>query len=207
VGQGGEGYQTGDRGREREEKGDWVRDMDTNEQKMDYKKQAQDFMDKTKTTFSAKLMGHIPYSPDDKESRDVYEVTLERKGRKAWSFRFGASIFDSGRDLENKPYSDMGRLPPEANKAYNSGKSGEVNGYKISHGMGSIQKIRKAPTAYDVLACLTKNDPGTFEDFCADYGYDDDSRKAEGIYREVQKEWANVERVFGDVIEELQEIN
>ena len=62
------------------------------------------------------------------------------------------------------------------------------------------------PTAYDILACLTKYDPGTFEDFSSDYGYDEDSRKAERIYKAVVKEWLNVERVFGDCLDELREI-
>lgn len=62
------------------------------------------------------------------------------------------------------------------------------------------------PTAYDVLACLTKYDPGTFADFCGDFGYDEDSRKAGKVYKAVVKEWAGVERMFGDVIEELVEI-
>ena len=62
------------------------------------------------------------------------------------------------------------------------------------------------PTAYDILACLTKYDPGTFEDFCSDYGYDEDSRKAESTYKAVCKEWRNVERVFGDYLDGLREI-
>lgn len=35
------------------------------------------------------------------------------------------------------------------------------------------------PSTYDLLACITKSDPGTFVDWCADYGYDDDSCAAE----------------------------
>lgn len=70
----------------------------------------------------------------------------------------------------------------------------------------SLKAGAKVPTAYDVLACLTKNDPGTFEIFCSDFGYDIDSKKAERIYKAVIKEWEGVERVMGDIIEELQEI-
>jgi hypothetical protein len=62
------------------------------------------------------------------------------------------------------------------------------------------------PTMYDVLSCLTKNDPGTFEDFCSDYGYDSDSRKAERTYHLVVEEWNNVDDLFSDIIDELQEI-
>lgn len=62
------------------------------------------------------------------------------------------------------------------------------------------------PTEYDILACLQKYDVGSFEDFCYEFGYDIDSRKAEKTYKAVVKEYNNVERVFGDIIEELQEI-
>lgn len=70
----------------------------------------------------------------------------------------------------------------------------------------SIANGSKEPTMYDVLTCLTKYDPGTFENFCSDYGYDTDSRKAYSTYQAVCDEWVAVERLFGDIIEELQEI-
>lgn len=47
---------------------------------------------------------------------------------------------------------------------------------------GSIndRKNGKDPSAYSVLACISGdvNCPETFEDFCAECGYDEDSRKA-----------------------------
>lgn len=63
-----------------------------------------------------------------------------------------------------------------------------------------------APSMYDVLTCLTKYDPEGFEDFCSNFGYDTDSRGAERTYNAVVEEWANVEILFGDILEELQEI-
>jgi len=128
----------------------------------DYIKHATDFMTKMGATMETKLLGNMPYFDDDKEARDVYQITLKRDGN-AYSFRFGQSI------VHSRP-----------------------NGQK--------------PTAYDILAGVQKNDPGTFEDFCSDFGYDEDSRKAEKIYFAVQKEWTGIERIFGDVIKELQEI-
>jgi hypothetical protein len=62
--------------------------------------------------------------------------------------------------------------------------------------------------AYDVLACLTKSDPDSFEWFCSEYGYITDSRKAEKTYKAVVKEWQKVERFFtSEEIEELYKIN
>ena len=74
------------------------------------------------------------------------------------------------------------------------------------------------PTEYDVLACLTKYEVGNFEEFCSEFGYDvwaeypEDATK-EGYNKEnyktwkaVTKEYNNVIRLFGDVMEDLAEI-
>jgi len=81
------------------------------------------------------------------------------------------------------------------------------NGKRYTFKFGqSIAAGAKEPTMYDVLACLTKYDPESFEDFCGEYGYDEDSRKAYKTYLAVVKEYKAVERLFGDIIEELAEI-
>lgn len=71
----------------------------------------------------------------------------------------------------------------------------------------SIAAGNQEPTMYNILACLQKYNPETFEEFCSNYGYDEDSRKAYKTYKEVCKEYAAVERLFSDCLEELQEIN
>ena len=64
------------------------------------------------------------------------------------------------------------------------------------------------PTAYDLLACLTKYDPGTFSNFCGDYGTNEDSISGLRIYKAVRREWAKVSRFFTAAeLEELAEIN
>ena len=63
------------------------------------------------------------------------------------------------------------------------------------------------PTYYDVLACLTKYDPNSFEDFCSDFGYDTDSISDKKTYKAVKNEWQDVSRVFSDSdIEAMREI-
>jgi hypothetical protein len=67
-------------------------------------------------------------------------------------------------------------------------------------------KQKKTPTAYDILACLIGDEVDSFEDFCDNYGYNPDSISAHGIYLKVLDEWNNVNKLFGDVLEELREI-
>lgn len=79
--------------------------------------------------------------------------------------------------------------------------------YRFTFGQ-SIANAGEAPSEYDVLACLTKYDPNSFEDFCSDFGYDSDSRRAEKTYKAVCKEWENITKLFtSEEIEQLQEIN
>lgn len=70
----------------------------------------------------------------------------------------------------------------------------------------SIANGSKEPTIYGILACLVKSDPETFDNFCSIFGYDIDSRNAGKTYKAVCKEFAAVERLFSDVMDELQEI-
>jgi hypothetical protein len=76
--------------------------------------------------------------------------------------------------------------------------------FSITFGQ-SLANAGKSPTAYDVLTCLTKSDPGSFEDFCDNCGYDTDSRKAMKIYKSVYKEWLKVGAFFTE--EELNELH
>lgn len=63
------------------------------------------------------------------------------------------------------------------------------------------------PGAYDVLACITKSDPGEIWDFFADYGYEANKESA-AVYRDVKKEWEEVSGFFTpEEIEQLQEIS
>lgn len=158
----------------------------------EYEKQAADFLAETNTTFKAEYKRTGLYFPKDKDPRDIYEITLTR-GTRSWSFEFGQSIADSGF------YVQIGRSKYPLERKYLD---------KTSY-RSDLDKIHypKPPTAYDVLACLTKYDVGTFENFCSEFGYDEDSRTAEKIYKAVYEEWLNVQKMWSDTeIEKLQEI-
>lgn len=143
----------------------------------DYEKQAEEFLQKTGTTFSAEFVKHGKHFTDEKYSRDIYTCEL-RRGDRFYIFQFGQSLKES--------------ITPEHRK-------------QIKNRKKELEKLK--PTAYDVLACLQKYDVGTFEDFCSEFGYDADSRKAEKIYKAVLDEWRNVQILFSDEeLEELREI-
>ena len=84
-------------------------------------------------------------------------------------------------------------------------KQGEVE-WTFNFGQ-SINGGSTNPTPYDVLAGLTDYDPEDFDNFCMTFGYDQDSRTAEKIYKAVCEEWEQVQRFFqGEQLDLLREI-
>jgi hypothetical protein len=154
---------------------------------MDYKKQADDFMTKTGTTMEAVLLGTYKYFADDKDKRDVYKITLKRNG-KEYSFDFGQS-------LANSYYYKEAEAQKKAYRANNYGF------------FKPIKKSELIPTCYDVLASIEKYDTGSFDDWCSNFGYETDSRKALETYLKCQEQFDNINRLFHDVLDELAEIN
>lgn len=70
----------------------------------------------------------------------------------------------------------------------------------------TIDKIHypTEPSPYDVLSCLTKQDPNTFRDFCSDFGCNKDSRIAKRTFKAVKKEYAKVCGLWNE--KELEEL-
>jgi len=61
----------------------------------------------------------------------------------------------------------------------------------------------KEPELYDVLDCLASDAAGyenarSFEEWCGEYGYDTDSRKAERTYKTIGKQAEALKRVLGE---------
>lgn len=86
-------------------------------------------------------------------------------------------------------------------------RNGEQYVFTFGQSVYATQR-NETPSVYDVLSTIQKYDPGTFENFCGDFGYDEDSRKAEKTYQAVQDEYNNIKRLFSSAeLEEMQEIN
>lgn len=154
----------------------------------EYEKQAQEFLQSTGTKFTVEFVEHGKYFEDDTEPRDIYKVTL-RRGDREFTFRFGQSLQCSGRYIVmyccGEGLCTGQRLTEEQFKQYRGKLLGSPRWCKKN-------KDFEEPTAYDVLAAVTKFDPGTFEDFCGAFGLDTDSRKAEKMYEAVKNEYMSL---------------
>lgn len=67
--------------------------------------------------------------------------------------------------------------------------------------------IKRKPNAYDILTSVNPDDSQDFAEFCANYGYDENSRTAEKTYNAVMEQSNNIRRLFSiDEIDALQYI-
>ena len=186
--------------------------------KLDYEAQGAEFLHRTKTELKVEFLKHGRHFEEDKEDRDIYKITLTR-GERSFSLNFGQSIKCSGvwtayRHIKgaeriHSTSKNISLFNEDALKTVNKlNKTGRESKrvFARESNIGKNPDFAK-PSAYDVLTCLTKSDPGSFEDFCGDFGYDEDSRKAEKTYKAVREEFLNIERLFScNEIEELQYI-
>ena len=187
----------------------------------EYDIQASDFLKKAGATISSVYTGHRPYWDDEKEFRATYMVTITRDGKPAMAFPFGQSMSDSWKFLAcsihatfHKPYNssttkkgfvslfDLFKSAIESGDDQGGGHGRFASHKGVSY---QIKKQEKIPNAYTILTCLTKYDPGTFQDFCSEFGYDTDSRKAEKTYHAVMKEYSDLSKIFS--VEELEEMS
>lgn len=171
----------------------------------EYQKQAIEFLRKTNTTLEIKFLKNDYHFQDDKEKRDIYEITLSRGSRK-YIFNFGQSLANSGfyvKQGKKITHIDRKHLNSKDLWAFIKYKSGIQFDSKID----TIHKPTP-PNEYDILACLTKYNPDTLENFCSEFGYNPDSKKDNKIYEAVRDEYLIVIGLFNDAeMRELQEIN
>lgn len=158
----------------------------------EYERRAIEFLLNTNTVLDIDYIGHGHHFDEDKETRDIYRFTLKREGRK-YTAKFGQSIAHSG-------------TPTESYKV--TAKFNRTNPGSFPTKPEHFERKRQKPTAYDILACMTKHDIGSFEYFCGEFGYDVDSRKAEQTYFAVQREYKGVCLIWNaEEREQLADIN
>lgn len=179
----------------------------------EYTEHAEDFLALAGLEFRAVLVGSDcpPFCEDaakeiDMDKVDVYprrthihgkhyRCTISRKGR-------GHVAFDFWNSYADEEYNTLG------SESYRHGETIFKYGKRLRDGWQVKDRKLRTVSAYDLLACITKYDPSTFENFCADFGYDEDSRKAEATYQAVCKEWQKVQKFFSaEELELIQEIS
>jgi len=149
----------------------------------EYEKQANEFLKETGSKLKIKFLENGKHFDDDKQPRDIYQVSFSRGGR-SFMFNFGRSIAESTKI-----------------KRTHSKEKFSLDGICLDN---PKRKLR----SYDILACLTCYHPGTFDDFCSEFGYDVDSRTAEKTYSAVLKEYTNLCTLFNaEELEKLSEIS
>lgn len=116
---------------------------------------------------------------------DKWRVTLSR-GDKSMSFDYRTGIGHR-------------RVP---NRRFSAGKyTTEANSHPERKGERGLA-IPCVPSAYDVIACVMSDASGAdmnFIDWCDNYGYDTDSRKAVDIHEACARTARDARRVLGDL--------
>lgn len=166
----------------------------------EYVKQAKDFLNNANAKCEI-VYGGISRNETWKETakRNWYDVTITTS-RGKMSYVFWDSINNTEiSQMTLEKYVEKKLKRRYSYFSYDERKKAERELKKL--------KAEAVPNEYDVLACLEKYDVGTFEDFCSEFGYDEDSRTAERIYIAVIKEYKDLTRIFTEEqMEELSEI-
>lgn len=159
----------------------------------DYKQKAIDFCIRHNVDFHISFESKRKYFDDDTQARNVYNVTITRHfGESCYQyiFKFGDSVFNTEK---LKYIKELAK-----NQHWDRSKA--------------LKAVKEyLPHEYDILACLTKYEPthDVFE-FASEYGYEiknrADFRKVDALLESLEDEYNNVKMLFGDVMEELEEI-
>lgn len=151
-----------------------------------YLQQAKDFLVSCNATFECVLIDNVPSEHTKMGRHDVYRCVIRRK----------------------KKYDDKLVIPRFTQSIVNSrGYDGQTQYLTNSRGRHDPTTPKK-PTAYDVLTCLTKYDPGSAKNFMNEFGSSGDSLRDIKTYRAVRREWKRVSAFFSEVeLNALREIN
>ena len=175
---------------------------------MDYNKQADVFLAKHGLTFRTVLVGSdCPKFCEDAE-KDMDQVETFPRRSHIHGKHYRCTFSGAGRGhLSIDCWNSYADEEHNAALTWTESSCYGAEAYRMRAAARKDRKRREV-TAYDVLACIEKNEVGTFEEFCGDFGYDTDSRKAEKTWRAVQAESRKVRKFFtAEELEEAQAIN
>lgn len=164
----------------------------------EYDKQAAAFLSKTGATIEAKFKTLGVHFAGDTLKRDIWSVRIVR-GSRSYAFEFGGSIHDTMTRLErsvgvgNAHFFLVGRLDLLPTGAT----------WKLKKATAALEAWATVgtdgrPTAYDVLAAMTKSEPAdNVDDFADEFGYTKPS-EALRVFKAVKKEYAALCQLFNE---------
>lgn len=130
------------------------------------------------------------YFTGETDKRTVLNIAIKR-GSQSVTFEYGCSLYDT----------ELFTVP-----SYNPGDSIKFRGvqYFDRHRFNEVLREAKAKfigdLLYDIL-CSCRNDyhcPIDFDEFCAEYGENNDSIRAKAQWEDCLKQSAKVNRIFSD---------
>jgi len=136
-------------------------------------------------SFKVKFQGTRKYFPTDKEEREVLEFTLSYKGE-SYSHTFGMSIHDTKvKQIEDSINRDEYSFGGSLSKRMNARKEW----VKIVEGL-----------LYNILCCLNTYIPEDFQEFCDEFGYEEESSFTAvlKIWQDSRKQYLTCKNMFGE---------
>lgn len=179
----------------------------------EYEKQAQDFLNATGTTINVER-AEVQTPPNwggYKGKHGIkYDVTI-KNARAEYKFPFWDSIANAEK---YEALVTVKNFSARDTSAYFHAQDLLKKELGVKLGWAGLHKKfdeyadKLKPGAYDILACLDQLYSDSFEDFCAEFGYDTDSRTAESTYNAMLEQDRQLRRMYTlDELELLQEVN
>lgn len=165
-------------------------------EKTEYDIQAEKFMEMAGLKIQKSYCGHYKRFEDAKYISSQWRIKFSRGEKEFW-FDFSNSMNES---FSKTDIAGFRRKPLDPKDFHYLAikeilETGDTEHRPLPF---ALHYEKTPPSDYSILACLTKYDPGTFEAFCGEYGYNTDSRKAEQVYFAVQKEYQNLRGMFSE---------
>ena len=167
-----------------------------------YETQADKFLEDTGTKLTLQGPVFKKHFSTDEHVRAVYVVTLSNS-KGAYTFEFGDSLMHTAALYYLKNYVSVGNMNVCA-----------ILGDRLTDEqlLQKAKRYAKKPTAYGILSCLQKQDVGSFEEFCGEFGYDEmplsKYNNIKSIYDSCATQYKELIKLFNEQqMEALQEIN
>jgi hypothetical protein len=178
----------------------------------EYEKQANDLLAKLGITFTAELIGKdCPrFCEDAIAERDMHALDTYPRKSHIHGKHYRCTFQRDGHSKGKEANGYTGSMSIDFWNSYADEEYNKLGTASYRHGETLLRYDRKGKrtvSAYDVLACITKSEPGTFEEFCSEFGYSSDSMRAHDTWKAVRAEWRKVQGFFyPDEITAIQEV-